>query len=279
AIYPAKDSGFETGDFIIKINDISVNNNQQVAEIIDKAGKMDMKLNVKYIRNGEAKTTEIKALYCEDTKSYRTGLYIRDNTAGVGTLTFYDPVSGKYGALGHMISDLQDKSTNKALGSIVRANIQGIKIGRKGVPGEKMGVFVGGSWQGSIEKNTNFGIFGSLDKEMKSDFYPQALPIALIDQVKEGPAKILTVINGEKIEEYDINIMKILPNHKASGKGMVIEVTDERLLSQTGGIVQGMSGSPIIQNGRLIGAVSHVFINDPMKGYGCFAFWMMEEMQ
>ncbi len=277
-IYPARDAGIAIGDFIITINGQNVSTNKQVAQIISTAGENNKELIIEFIRDGVKGEVKIRPLYCYDSKSFRAGLYVRDNTAGIGTLTYYDPETKNYGALGHKIADLEGAAPEgEPLGSILRADIQGIKLGRKGVPGEKIGVFVGNSWRGEIYKNTNLGIFGKLEYPISNPFYPRLLPVALINQVKTGPAQICTVIKGEECQLYKINILKILPNYRSSGKGMIIEITDENLLSQTGGIVQGMSGSPIIQNNRLVGAITHVFINEPTKGYACFIQWMLDE--
>ena len=278
ALYPAKEAGLIMGDFITDINGTLITNDYQVAELINELGKVGETIKIKYTRNKQVMECQLEAVYCADTGSFRIGLYIRDNTAGVGTLTFYDPASGKYGALGHMISDLNDRGAagdNK--GSIVRANIQGIKSGTIGAPGEKMGVFVSSDWNGTIEKNSTFGIFGQIDSEPEGGHFAEAIPVAFSNEIETGAAEIYTVISGEQVEKYKINIVKILHNYRSSGKGLVIEITDERLLEQTGGIVQGMSGSPIVQNGKLVGAVTHVFINNPQKGYGCLAEWMIEE--
>ena len=276
--YPAKDAGIESGDFIIEINGVKVNTNAEVSKIINQAGAEGEKAKIKFIRDGATMGAEFLPVYCNDTKNYRIGLYIRDNTAGVGTLTYYDTEDLEYGALGHMVSDLNNnKEDNSNKGIIVRADIQGIKASRKGSPGEKLGVFLGSTWQGSIEKNTTYGIFGTLEENLTNEFYPEPLSIALEEDVELGPAEICTVLQGEEIEQFSINIVKLLPNYRSSGKGMIIEITDPELLRETGGIIQGMSGSPIIQNGRLVGAVTHVFVNEPEKGYACYAEWMLEE--
>jgi len=285
AIYPARDAGIEIGDFVTEINDLKINTDEEITEIINDAGAQNEELDIEYIRAGKQMETEVKPLYCSDSESYRIGLYVRDNTAGVGTLTFFDPSTNVFGALGHQITQIDyGNNENKEInndsqekGRVVRADIQGIKIGQKGAPGEKMGVFVGGQWEGSITENTTFGIFGNIDEDLSNPYFKQTLPVALASQVQVGPAEIYTVLEGEKIEKFAINIVKILPNYHSSGKGMIIEVTDPKLLAKTGGIIQGMSGSPIVQNSYLVGAVTHVFINDPTKGYACFAQWMLEE--
>jgi len=226
ALYPAKEAGLAVGDFITKINGREVNKDRQVAEIINQAGKEGKTLHLEFLREEQPMEVDLKPLHCQDSDSWRIGLYIRDNTAGVGTLTFFDPRSKMFGALGHKVTNLEGHgSEEKNKGMIVPADIQGIKIGKKGLPGEKMGVFSGDQWHGNIEKNSDFGIFGEMSEDLTNPFYKNPLPIALANQVKIGSAEIYTVLSEEKIEKFTININRILPNYRASGKGMIIEVT------------------------------------------------------
>lgn len=276
-INPASDAGLMTGDFIVSINEEKIMNNAQIAEIIDQAGKTGNDCEIIYLRDGVRNNVNITPVFCQDSENWRIGLYVRDNTAGIGTLTFYEPGSGVYGALGHEVPDLEYGVSGEDKGSIVRAAVQGIKIGVSGTPGEKIGVFLDENWKGDIRTNGNFGIFGVLDSPPEVEYEIELVPVAMINEAKVGPAKIYTVIEGEEIEEFDIEITKLMTGYKLTGKGMVIKITDEALLEKTGGIVQGMSGSPIVQDGMMIGAVTHVFINDPTQGYGCFAEWMLEE--
>lgn len=277
---PATRAGIAAGDVILKINGTKIKSDAQVRDIIDRYGKdkKDLKLTIK--RGSKIFSTNLKPVYCAETHRYRMGLFIRDSAAGVGTLTFYHPASGRYGALGHMIADIDtSQQIDLADGCVVGANIQNIHPGKKGRPGEKIGLFEGNSnIAGNITKNTKYGIFGKLKHPVENPLYDRAIPVALWDEISEGPAKILTVVKGNKIEEYDIEIQKILPQPHSDGKGLVIKITDKKLLQSTGGIIQGMSGSPIIQNNHLVGAVTHVFINDPSRGYGVLAQWMLQEV-
>lgn len=274
-VYPGKEAGIEMGDSLLKINGEIIKNERQAAALINRFGQSGpVQVEVKH--SGIVKNLVVYPRYCKDTKSFRIGLYIRDNAAGVGTITFYEPKAGKYGALGHMIMDLDVQDSNKK-GKIVKADVQGIKPGKKGEPGEKIAMFVREELEGDIEHNSDFGIFGKLHGSLVNCFYKSGIPVAFAGQIKEGAAEIITVIEGDKLEKFQINITKILPQHQPTGKGLVIQVTDPRLLRSTGGIIQGMSGSPIIQNDKLIGAVTHVFVNDPTKGYGCLAEWMLLE--
>jgi stage IV sporulation protein B len=276
---PAKDADVEVGDLILSIDGRKLQDANQVADLISKQDSISPLTFL--IKRGDEKLERIvKPLMCQETGRPRIGLFVRDSAAGVGTLTFYDPKSRLYGALGHVITDVD---TNQAIevrdGKIVKANIVDIKEAKRGYPGEKTGIFQEGKdIAGNINKNCTFGIYGKLSNiDPVPGSSRKAIPMALMSQVETGPAEILTVLEGENIERFDIEIQRVYNQSKPSDKGMVIRVTDERLLETTGGIVQGMSGSPILQNGRLVGAVTHVFVNDPTRGYGIFIEWMVME--
>ncbi|MEG6585649.1 SpoIVB peptidase [Dendrosporobacter sp. 1207_IL3150] len=278
-ITPAKDAGINVGDIILSINDIAVQSDNQVAEIIDSSGQTEKSLKFLIKRGSEQLTLNVNPVLCNDTKRYRIGLFVRDSAAGVGTLTFYEPNSHAYGALGHVITD---SDTNQPIdcekGKIVPATVSGIQHGKRGQPGEKIGVFIEeDQLLGNIQKNTQFGIYGNLNNNLQNDLYQEAIPVASMNQIQIGYAEMLTVVEGQNIERFSIEIQKINLQDYPEGKGLVIKVTDPRLLEMTGGIVQGMSGSPIIQNGKIVGAVTHVFVHDPTKGYGCFIDWMLME--
>ncbi|MFC0471015.1 SpoIVB peptidase [Halalkalibacter kiskunsagensis] len=277
---PGEEAGIEVGDMITKIDDHEIQRMSQVGEYVQTAGEAGRSLKLEVKRDNQTIEKNLTPLKAKGEHSYRMGLYIRDSAAGVGTLTFYDPNSKKYGALGHVISDVD---TQKPIvvhdGQIIRSSVTSIEKGSNGDPGEKLASL---SEQrdvlGTIEKNSSFGIFGTLkEANLKNKIHDDKMPISLSTHVKEGPAKILTVVEGEDVEEYDIEIVSSVPQKQPATKGMVIKVTDPKLLEATGGIVQGMSGSPIIQDGKLIGAVTHVFVNDPTSGYGCHISWMLEE--
>lgn len=277
-ISPAREAGVKIGDSILKINGKKVEGALDAARILEQNRGQQIDLLIS--RDDKLMELSLTPLYSISDYAYRIGLYLRDFAAGVGTLTFYDPRTGSYGALGHIVLDSDtNRPINLSEGSIVKAKIVEIKAAEKGHPGEKTGVFVDGSL-GNILKNSSYGIFGKIDRF--PDFgnpYPDPLPMALASQVEIGPAEILTVIEGETIGRYAVEIEKIASQAGPAGKGIVIRVVDERLLRSTGGIIQGMSGSPIIQNGRLVGAVTHVFINDPTRGYGIFIEWMYQESE
>ncbi|HWR45224.1 SpoIVB peptidase [Sporomusa sp.] len=278
-VTPAKDAGISVGDVIISINGIPVQSDTQVAEIIDENGKNNRNIDVLLKRTDGQQHVNVSPTLCHDTKRYRIGLFVRDSAAGVGTLSFYEPESKIYGALGHIITD---SDTNQPIdceqGKIVLATVSGIQHGTRGHPGEKIGVFIEeDQLLGHISKNTQFGIYGELSSKLPNERYPQAIPIASMSQIQVGPAEMLTVVNGQAIEQFTIEIQKINLQEAPESKGLVIKVTDPKLIEKTGGIVQGMSGSPIIQNGKIVGAVTHVFVHDPTSGYGCFVDWMLME--
>lgn len=275
--FPARDEGLEIGDLIMKANNKQVDSENDLARIIDETGDKDVTLLIK--RSGKNISIAVPTAYCPETNRHRIGLYVRDGIAGVGTLTFWDPKTKNYAALGHIIIDADTKKGIDVLrGKIVSASIQTVKAGQPGKPGEKIGIFnEESSLSGTITKNTYFGIYGKTAEEIVNPKVDYSMEIGYAHQVVTGKAQIYTVINGEEIEKFDIEIEKIHPERE-NGKGMVVRVTDSRLLSLTGGIIQGMSGSPIVQNDRVIGAVTHVFLNDPTRGYGIFMDNMLSEM-
>ncbi|HLS06903.1 MAG TPA: SpoIVB peptidase [Bacillota bacterium] len=278
-VSPGEEGDIEVGDIILKINDEKITKADDIAKYIKKFSEADESLNVTIKRGDDEFIRTLQPIYDKKENKYRLGLYIRDSTSGIGTITFYDIKNKKYGALGHVISDID---TNKPIeiyeGSIKRSQVNAISKGKNGRPGEKKASFSRKEQSlGTITKNTPFGIFGELNDSIEELSDNEAIPIALSHEIKEGPAKILTVVEGETIESFDIEIVSSSPQKVPSTKGMIIKVTDEKLLNKTGGIVQGMSGSPIIQNGKLIGAVTHVFVNEPQSGYGIHIEWMLQE--
>lgn len=276
---PGEKAGIKVGDIITRINGEKIENMSDVAPLVEKAGENGEKLNIVIQREKEMINTTLHPEKDQSEQSYKLGLYIRDSAAGIGTMTFIDPKTKKYGALGHVISDMD---TKKAIvvekGQILKSTVTSIEKGSDGKPGEKLARFSSDHEViGNINRNSSFGIFGKLDRNITNGKYDKPLPIALSYQVKEGPAKILTVVDGDKVEEYDIEIVNTIPQKFPATKGMIIKITDPKLLKKTGGIVQGMSGSPIIQKGKIIGAVTHVFVNDPTSGYGVHIEWMLQE--
>jgi stage IV sporulation protein B len=286
--YPAKEAGLEVGDIILAMNHIPVNRVNEVENILRNYQPETRHLQLTVKRHNQVKTIVIQPVLClqEDGQGssrqrfrYMLGIFVQDPAAGVGTLTFYDPVTRRFAGLGHHIAEFPGaKGLSFQQGEIVGASINGIKIGAPGNPGEKIGVCNSGSHLiGRIERNNRFGIYGQLYQHFL-DPPAKPVPVAYSSQIKEGPAEIYTVIRGREVEKFSIEIIKVFRQNEPRDKGMVIRVTDPVLLKNTGGIIQGMSGSPIIQEGRLVGAVTHVFVNDPTKGYGVLAEWMCNEI-
>ena len=227
------------------------------------------------MRNDQEKKTTLK-LYKEESNVYKTGLYVKDSITGIGTLTFIDPTTKNFGALGH---EIQEQTTGKIFevkdGTIFSSEVTGILPSKDGSPGEKQAEYDKEDVKGTVSENTKQGIFGKYTDEInESKTYNVAKP----NEVKKGKAKILTVLDGTKIQEYEINITQI-NSEKQKNKNFVFEITDKELITKTGGIIQGMSGSPIIQGDNIIGAVTHVVINDTHKGYGIFITNMLEEAE
>ncbi|WP_433743059.1 SpoIVB peptidase [Falsibacillus pallidus] len=278
-VSPGEKAGIQVGDIITEINGQKIENMSDVAPFVQKAGESGQELKVIVQRDHKIIKTNLMPMKDSSEDEYKLGLYIRDSAAGIGTMTFYDPKTKKYGALGHVISDMDTKKPIVVEdGQILKSTVTSIEKGSNGNPGEKLARFSPDrEIIGDINRNSPFGIFGKLHHGLDNGLLEKPMPIALSNQVKEGPAKILTVVDGDQIEEYDIEIVSTIPQKFPATKGMVIKVTDPELLEKTGGIVQGMSGSPIIQNGKLIGAVTHVFVNDPTSGYGVHIEWMLHE--
>ncbi|PYI55253.1 SpoIVB peptidase [Paenibacillus flagellatus] len=278
-VSPGEEAKIQIGDLITSIDGAYINDVTKVADIVKKAGEQNKPLALKIRRNNQQIDAEIRPAFDTFDKAYRLGLYIRDSAAGVGTLTFYAPDQGVYGALGHVITDMDTQTPiSVGDGQIVHSNVTSIAKSQNGEPGEKRAHFFNESKVlGNIEKNTSFGIFGKMYDAPDHGLAKEAIPVAFAEEVKEGPAQIYTVVSGQKVEKFDIEVVHVSKQDFPATKGMVIKITDPRLLEKTGGIVQGMSGSPIIQNGKMIGAVTHVFVNDPTSGYGCFIEWMLQD--
>jgi len=277
-VIPAKDSGIMPGDFITAVNGKNI---QTIDSLIQEINRVkDGVLKIEYRRGSQYFETSITPVRTRTDGEYKIGLWVRDSTAGIGTLTFYEPETLNFGALGHGITDidtgiLMDSSS----GEILESSILGIKKGTQGSPGELKGVFIEDEKKlGVIKMNTETGIYGTLTENGEKKAAKRLYPIGLRSEVREGPAKILSNIDGNSVKEYDVEIEKVSRQNTNGTKGMIIRITDENLLKATGGIVQGMSGSPIIQNGKLVGAVTHVLVNDPAKGYGIFIEAMVKNI-
>ncbi|MDP5273615.1 SpoIVB peptidase [Chengkuizengella axinellae] len=278
-ISPGEKAKVKLGDLITKINKQKITEVSKVSDVVNEAGEKGKAINLTLLRDGKEVKVKLKPVFDVEDNKYRLGLYIRDSAAGVGTLTFYSSDLKKYGALGHTITDM-DTNTPIVVGKgeIVHSKVTSISKSKNGTPGEKRAILSNqGKVLGNITKNTPFGIFGNMDKLPDHGIMNKALPVAFSEEIKQGPAQILTVVDGQKVEAFDIEIKHIAEQNAPATKGMIIKITDQRLIEKTGGIVQGMSGSPIIQDGKIIGAVTHVFVNDPTSGYGCFIEWMLKD--
>ncbi len=255
-INPAKEAGVMKGDMILAVN------NQKISTIEEYKEQL-MLAKVHPVISTEGVCT--------------TGLYLRDKLAGIGTLTFIDPNTNKYGALGH---EIIDQDTNQLVniknGEIINSNVLSVRKATTGKPGEKVADILFDEKLGTLEKNNKYGVYGLMQSNEMSQ--KDLIPMAYINEVKKGPAQILTVLNGNKIEAFDIEITEVNVQSEKAIKGIKYTVTDPRLLEETGGIVQGMSGSPIIQDGKIIGAVTHVLVHDSTLGYGIFIEWMLQEV-
>lgn len=268
----------KSGDFILKAGGQEMTSKEDLIEVVKNNGEKKMDFEIE--RKGENKTIQITPVFSKEDQCCKIGVWVRDSTQGIGTLTFYDPQTNFFGALGHGVYDIDTKELMSIKeGRITPSSISEVKKGEKGVPGELMGKVGGKETLGTIEKNTEVGLYGFVNEEGKTFLNQknEAMPIAMQQEVQEGPATILSNIEGNEIKEYAIEIENVSRFGNNDSKGMTIKITDEALLKNTGGIVQGMSGSPIIQNGKLIGAVTHVFVQDPTKGYGIFIENMLKE--
>lgn len=264
---PGKDCGLKEGDVITHINGDEVDTIEQVQAVV--ARQRDTPLTIQAVRG--QKQLQLTASAAESSRGeYQLGIWLRDSMAGIGTLTFYDPASGMFAALGHGINDV-DTAMLMPLesGSIMPASVSDVKKGESGQPGELHGQFDLTKDLGTLYANTELGIFGQMPQEnLTTEQKP--VPVAARAEVEEGPATILSNIRGDEVEEFDITITKVFSPEEQT-RNLMIQVTDPELLAATGGIVQGMSGSPILQNGKLVGAVTHVLISDASRGYGILA--------
>lgn len=247
-------------------------NGKEVFTVSDlRKSVTEKKCTVNVERKGETLSFEFTPALEALTKEYKLGLYVKEEVSGIGTISFVKK-DGTYGALGHRISDPETGLTFEyQSGYIYDAEVNGAKIGDKNAPGELKGRFNKADKIGTVDKNTPFGIYGKIDS-----YNAKTFDTASIDEVKIGKAQIYTTIKGDEPKFYDINVLRTFKQSDVSEKGMIIQVTDKNLLSQTGGIVQGMSGSPIVQNGKIIGAVTHVFNGDYTKGYAIYIPWMLK---
>ena len=275
---PYLNSGIEEGDMIVEMNNKKIENTDELVDVVSKSEGQE--IQIKYVRDEEVITTSI-APAKNESNEYKLGLWVRDAAAGVGTLTFYEPSTGSFAALGHGIVDVDTGGIlNIANGELVTSKLISIQKGEKNSPGEIKGSIDSGLTIGEIEKNTNFGVFGFVSNKGNLDLKnAQEYEVALRSEIQTGEAEIICELEDGKKETYKIEIEKIYTSNNYDNKSMLIKITDERLLEKTGGIIQGMSGSPIIQNGKFIGAITNVLVSDPTTGYAIFGDLMIKQMR
>ena len=275
---PYENSGISEGDTIVSINNKKLSTTQDLIETVNESKGEN--LSIEYLHDKNTKTCSITPIQTNNDE-YKLGLWVRDSAAGVGTVSFYEPSSKTFGALGHGITDIDtEELINIESGEFITTRILNITKGESGNPGRIQGTIENQSNIGTIYKNTKFGIYGFVENPSQLNIdYSKEMEVALREEIKEGPATILCSLNGGKPKEYKIQIEKIYLENNYDNKSMKIKVTDEDLLNKTGGIIQGMSGSPIIQNGKFIGAVTHVLINNPQEGYAVFGDIMLKQIK
>lgn len=269
---PAQEAGLKEGDRIVSVNSAQVHNPKELGEMIRQA--QGETLFIKILRDGKQMSFTVLP-ECSSGK-WQIGVLVRDTIRGIGTVTFYDPQTGLFGALGHGVNDTIDKKPLTILqGSASRTQVTGVIRGQKGKPGALCGIDMAGELFGSVEQNTASGVFGHLKKP---PLLSEPLPLASAEEVRTGEAEILCNVRGSSTEHYRVEIERIDADAE-NGRNLLLHVLDAKLLAQTGGIVQGMSGSPILQDGKLIGAVTHVLVKDPTEGYGILIENMLNAAQ
>lgn len=275
---PYEDTGIEEGDTIISINDKEIVSTDDLVNRVNKSNGEKIKIGFRHDDNiKECSILPVKT----SSNEYKLGLWVRDSEAGVGTVSFYEPSTKSFGALGHGITDMDtEQLINISSGEFITTKILNIVKGKSGNPGRIQGTIDNQKNIGTISKNTKFGVYGKVDNlsSLKIDTSKE-MEVALRDEIKIGKATIMCSIENDKIEEYEIEIERIYKENNYDNKSMLIKITDNRLLEKTGGIIQGMSGSPIIQNGKFVGAVTHVLVNNPTEGYGVFGDIMIKQMK
>lgn len=278
-VWPARNAGLEIGDVILSAGDTQVTTREILAFAVEQAGNQGSWVDLLVEKSDGSVVRRALVPVRKKTGGFNIGVLVKDALAGVGTMTFYDPDSRLYAALGHVIAEGDSKRpVSMKEGHIVRATVTGVEPSKKGRPGEVLGTFVEGQdVMGTIIKNGPFGISGHLTYPPANLLYPEPIPLGPESKLQKGPAEMLTTVDGTEIRRFSVEIEQIFAGGTSSSKRFVVRITDPELLSLTGGIVQGMSGSPIIQDGYLVGAVTHVLVNDPIRGYGTYAEWMARE--
>ncbi len=275
---PYENSDIKPGDTIIKINEEIVESIDSLKQIVSNSNGKELKITI--LRNGHVLNTNITPVETQE-KKYQLGLWVKDAATGVGTITFYEPESNYFGVLGHGITDYDtSRLINIDSGELVTAKIISLIKGEENNPGEIKGTIINSQTIGEVKKNTEFGVYGILNNLTALNIdISKAIDVASREEIEEGEAKILCSVNSSNItKEYKIKIEKIYLENNYNNKSMLIKIIDEELLKETGGIIRGLSGAPIIQNGKFVGAVTNVLVSDPEIGYGIFADMMINEI-
>ena len=263
----AQDAGLQVGDRILTVNGRAVRTATDVKYALDRS---EGTVEITVMRNKKSASIRMVPSITQDGP--KLGIYLKQGVTGVGTVTWYDPDTGRFGTLGHGVNTTRGELLNMVSGTAYKAAVVSVRKGTCGNPGQLMGALKDAEPVGTLYKNTNRGVFGTAT----SGWAGEALPVGSGKDVKTGPATIRSTVEGDSVQEYSVEILKVYPNANPSGRNMLLRITDPELLETTGGIVQGMSGSPIIQNGKLVGAVTHVLVNDPTTGYGIFIENMLD---
>ncbi len=263
----ARDAGLRIGDELVAVNGEKVTCAEDIREALQDR---EDALNLTVRRSGKLNTVRMTPQ--QTSEGPRLGVYLRQGIAGIGTVTFYDPDTGSFGTLGHGVSDAKGNLLEMTRGSAYEAAVISVKKGKCGEPGQLKGNADGVEVFGSLLRNTPQGVFGVTKRGWKGE----PLPVAAYEEIQTGQAHIRSTVSGDSVQEYSVEILKIYPEARSDGRNFLLKVTDLALLETTGGIVQGMSGSPICQNGKIVGAVTHVLVNDPTMGYGIYIGNMLD---
>ncbi len=272
--YDPSQHGFKSGDIITEVNGVSITNMSELVEKIESAIHADTSIILTLHRQGDILKQPLKVYYDDVKQTYSTGLFIRDSLTGIGTITYYNPENHTFGCLGHSMNDQSMPYFRTVDGDLFQSYVLNIVQSENGQPGEKIAKLDKEHHIGTIKENNEYGVFGTYDSLTKSE--QTLVETASMEEIELGPAYIYTVIENQKVEKFDIMITDLKKQDKSDIKGITFTVTDQRLLEKTNGIVQGMSGSPIFQNGKLIGCITHVSTQDVMTGYGLYIEWMIE---
>lgn len=275
---PYEDAGINQGDSILEINDQKVNNTKELLECVSKSKGRDIKIT--YVKDGNILTTNLTPVKTSKN-TYKIGLWVRDAAAGVGTISFYDPSTNSFAALGHGIQDIDTQElVDISSGEFVTTDILNIDKGEENNPGKIEGTIEDSKTIGKIYSNTEYGVYGYATDKKELNLNGQVeVDVASRNEIRTGKASIICTLENNNRKEYEVEIEKVYVNNNENNKSMVVKVTDKELLEKTGGIIQGMSGSPILQNGKFIGCLTHVLVSNPTKGYGVFSDIMIKQLR